>query len=61
MITVCVLLLRARMLLGIEPDIEVVAEANNGLEAVHQIARFQPSVVLMDIRMSLMGWRRRDD
>ena len=49
------------MLLGIEPDIEVVAEANNGLEAVHQIARFQPSVVLMDIRMSLMGWRRRDD
>ena len=40
-----------RMLLGNEPDIEVVAEASNGLEAVHQTARFQPSVVLMDIRM----------
>src|SRR3712207_2054694 len=40
-----------RMLLGGEPDIEVVAEASNGAEAVHQAARFTPSVVLMDIRM----------
>jgi DNA-binding NarL/FixJ family response regulator len=40
-----------RMLLANEPDIEVVAEASNGLEAVHQAARFLPSVILMDIRM----------
>jgi DNA-binding NarL/FixJ family response regulator len=40
-----------RMLLGGEPDIEVVAEASNGHEAVEKAARFQPSVVLMDIRM----------
>jgi DNA-binding NarL/FixJ family response regulator len=40
-----------RMLLGGEADIEVVAEASNGLEAVHKAARFAPSVVLMDIRM----------
>jgi DNA-binding NarL/FixJ family response regulator len=40
-----------RMLLVNEPDIEVVAEASNGLEAVHQAARFDPTVVLMDIRM----------
>jgi DNA-binding NarL/FixJ family response regulator len=40
-----------RMLLANEPDIEVVAEASNGLEAVHQAARFDPTVVLMDIRM----------
>jgi DNA-binding NarL/FixJ family response regulator len=40
-----------RMLLAHEPDIEVVAEAGNGLEAVHQAARFDPTVVLMDIRM----------
>src|SRR3954454_17993682 len=40
-----------RMLLSGEPDIEVVAEASNGLEAVSQAARFQPHVVLMDIRM----------
>jgi DNA-binding NarL/FixJ family response regulator len=40
-----------RMLLSGEPDIEVVAEASNGLEAVDKSARFQPTVVLMDIRM----------
>jgi DNA-binding NarL/FixJ family response regulator len=40
-----------RMLLGGEEDIEVVAEATNGLEAVEKAARFQPTVVLMDIRM----------
>ena len=40
-----------RMLLSGEDDIEVVAEASNGLEAVAQAARFHPSVVLMDIRM----------
>ena len=40
-----------RMLLGGEDDIEVVAEASNGLEAVEKAARFGPTVVLMDIRM----------
>jgi DNA-binding NarL/FixJ family response regulator len=40
-----------RMLLGGEDDIEVVAEASNGLEAVDKAHRFTPNVVLMDIRM----------
>jgi DNA-binding NarL/FixJ family response regulator len=40
-----------RMLLADEEDIEVVAEASNGLEAVEKAARFDPTVVLMDIRM----------
>jgi DNA-binding NarL/FixJ family response regulator len=40
-----------RLLLANEVDIEVVAEAANGLEAVSQAARFHPDVVLMDIRM----------
>ena len=40
-----------RMLLSGEDDMEVVAEASNGLEAVSQAARFEPTVVLMDIRM----------
>jgi DNA-binding NarL/FixJ family response regulator len=40
-----------RLLLANETDIEVVAEAANGLEAVSQAARFHPDVVLMDIRM----------
>ena len=40
-----------RMLLSQEQDIEVVAEASNGLEAVDKAARFRPTVILMDIRM----------
>ena len=40
-----------RMLLTGEEDIEIVAEASNGLEAVDKAARFRPTVVLMDIRM----------
>jgi len=40
-----------RMLLKNQPGIDVVAEAENGLEAVDKAARFAPDVVLMDIRM----------
>jgi DNA-binding NarL/FixJ family response regulator len=40
-----------RMLLRNEEDIEVVAEAANGLEAIDKAGRFEPDVVLMDIRM----------
>jgi DNA-binding NarL/FixJ family response regulator len=40
-----------RMLLGGEEDIEVVAEASNGLEAIDKASRFHPTVILMDIRM----------
>jgi DNA-binding NarL/FixJ family response regulator len=40
-----------RMLLAGEPDIEVVAEASTGREAIAKVARFDPTVVLMDIRM----------
>jgi DNA-binding NarL/FixJ family response regulator len=40
-----------RMLLGGEPDIEVVAEASTGHEAIAKAARFNPTLVLMDIRM----------
>jgi DNA-binding NarL/FixJ family response regulator len=39
------------MLLGGEEDMEVVAEASNGIEAVNQAARFNPGIILMDIRM----------
>jgi DNA-binding NarL/FixJ family response regulator len=34
-----------------EENLEVVAEAGTGLEAVDKAARFDPTVVLMDIRM----------
>lgn len=34
-----------------EPDMEVVAEAENGLEAVEAFRAHQPDVVVMDLRM----------
>jgi DNA-binding NarL/FixJ family response regulator len=40
-----------RMLLSGEEGIDVVAEASTGVEAVAKAARFDPTVVLMDIRM----------
>jgi DNA-binding NarL/FixJ family response regulator len=43
-----------RMLLADEPDIEVVAEAGNGCEAIAQASRFHPDIVLMDIRMPVV-------
>jgi DNA-binding NarL/FixJ family response regulator len=43
-----------RLLLANEPDIDVVAEAGNGLEAVNLAARYRPTVILMDIRMPVL-------
>jgi DNA-binding NarL/FixJ family response regulator len=40
-----------RMILDAEPDIEIVAEAGDGLEAVALADRYTIDVVLMDIRM----------
>ena len=40
-----------KMILGAETDIEVVAEAEDGQEAVETVRRMRPDVVLMDIRM----------
>lgn len=39
------------MVLGFQEDIEVVAEAGNGLEAIEVTRAQRPDVVLMDIRM----------
>ena len=40
-----------RSLIGGEPDIQVVGEAADGEAAIAAVARHQPDVVLMDIRM----------
>jgi DNA-binding NarL/FixJ family response regulator len=39
------------LILGTAPDIEVVGEARDGLEAVAAARRLNPDVVLMDVRM----------
>ncbi|WP_083686072.1 response regulator transcription factor [Rhodoferax koreense] len=43
------------LMLSMEPDIEVVGEAADGIEAVVQAARLQPDVVLMDLNMPRQG------
>jgi DNA-binding NarL/FixJ family response regulator len=43
-----------RMILEAEPDLEVVGEATTGHEAVVEVARLRPDVVLMDVRMPEM-------
>ena len=40
--------------LGEEPDLEVVGEASNGAEALVQVPRLIPDVVLMDLRMPVL-------
>ncbi len=40
-----------RMILNTQPDIDIVGEASNGLEAIASTASLRPDVVLMDIRM----------
>jgi DNA-binding NarL/FixJ family response regulator len=40
-----------RMIINAEADLEVVAEAADGVEALEEAARCRPDVVLMDIRM----------
>jgi DNA-binding NarL/FixJ family response regulator len=43
-----------RMLVDSQPDLEVVAEASDGREAVAVLRAARPDVVLMDIRMPVM-------
>ncbi len=42
-------------LLSVEPDIEVVAEAPDGAQAVALYAAYHPDVTLMDMRMPMLG------
>ena len=44
-----------RMFLGLDPEIEVVAEAENGAEAIERAKQLRPDVVLMDLLMPVMG------
>ncbi|MGB5833483.1 MAG: PAS domain S-box protein [Thiohalocapsa sp.] len=42
------------MLLSDEPDIEIVGEAQDGIEAIAQVERLNPEIVLMDYSMPRM-------
>lgn len=42
-------------LIGNEPDMELVAEASNGREAIEQFRKVQPDVTLMDVQMPDMS------
>jgi DNA-binding NarL/FixJ family response regulator len=43
-----------RLILDLQPDLEVVAEAGDGQAALRAAAEHRPDVVLMDIRMPVM-------
>lgn len=43
-----------KVLLELEPDLEIVGDASNGQLAIQQAAVLQPDVILMDIRMPEM-------
>ncbi|HVN52905.1 MAG TPA: response regulator transcription factor [Anaerolineaceae bacterium] len=43
-----------RLLLEIEPDIEVIGQAADGCEALQKVEETHPDVVLMDVRMPVM-------
>ena len=44
-----------KMFLALDPDLEVVGEAENGAEAIAQARLLKPDVVLMDLLMPVMG------
>ena len=43
-----------KMFLGLDPELEVVGEAENGEEAIRLVGELQPAVVLMDLLMPVM-------
>ena len=40
-----------KMMLSVQPDIEIVGEASDGRQAISEAQRLQPDVILMDITM----------
>jgi DNA-binding NarL/FixJ family response regulator len=43
-----------RVLLGLQPEIEVIGEAADGLEMMDMVRDCRPDVILMDVQMPLL-------
>jgi len=44
-----------RAILERDPDIRICAEAENGVEALQQVQRYRPDLVVLDLRMPVMN------
>ncbi len=44
-----------KMMLNAQPDMEVIGEAHDGRQAIAEVQRLQPDIVLMDITMPDMN------
>lgn len=44
-----------KQLLELDGDVEVIAEANNGIECIDLLERLSPQVLLLDINMPKMN------
>ena len=44
-----------KLVLGTEPDLDIVGEATDGVEAITQALALQPDVIVMDVSMPLMN------
>jgi two-component system LytT family response regulator len=42
---------RLRQMLGVHPDVEIVGEAETGVQAMEQVAKLKPALLLLDIQM----------
>jgi YesN/AraC family two-component response regulator len=43
------------LMLELKPGLEIVGEAQDGIEAIEQTRALQPDVILMDLEMPRMG------
>lgn len=43
-----------KMLLSLDSEIEIIAEGQNGAEAIELVKKYNPDIVLIDIRMPIM-------
>jgi two-component system LytT family response regulator len=45
---------KLRIMLSTEPDIEIVAECQDGAETVHALAAYEPDLLMLDVQMPVL-------